>query len=133
MSTLIPVIAGGDINPARFVSLSTSANNTVVESNAGDTTVVGITDESTKNAPQTGGSTLHAEDNDHVRMHQYGEDCLVKVGTGGLTAGDYVKPDADGKGVTASTTADVAFAIAFETATAGDLARVMPISAYYIQ
>lgn len=126
MATLIPVAAGGDINPSRFVTIS--GNNTVVESNAGDEAVVGITNESTKNAPQAGGSTLHAADNDQARIHPYGEDCLLEIGTGGCTAGNYLKPDADGKGVVAGTADDLAFAIAFETAAAGEKAKVLVTS-----
>jgi hypothetical protein len=120
----VPVKAGGDINPARFVTWSTAANQTVLESNSGDTKLAGIVDESTKNAPQSGGSTLHAAADDQARVHFFGDDCLLEIGTGGCTAGDFLKPDNDGKGVTASG-GDTAGAQAVETAADGAKARVL--------
>lgn len=119
----IPVIAGGDIRPARFLTISTAANHTVLESNSGDTKLLGISDEHTRNAPQTGGSTNHAEAGDQVLVHLPNDTCLLKIGSGGCTAGDFLKPDADGQGVTAGAAA-VAGAQALETAAAGVLARV---------
>ncbi|MBE41882.1 MAG: hypothetical protein CL480_11350 [Acidobacteria bacterium] len=115
--------AGGDINPARFVTVSTAARHTVLESNSGDTALIGITDESTKNAPQTGGSTLHAESGDHARVHPYGDDCKLELG-GTVTQGDFIKPDNSGMGVTAGAAA-VAGAIALESGISGDLIDVM--------
>lgn len=120
----IPVVAGGDINPARFVSYSASYNKTVVESNAGDAKLFGISTEATKNAPQTGGSTLAAENGDQVRIHGWGEDCLLKIGSGGVTRGDWVKPDNSGQGVTA-TTGNVAGAFALESAAENELCHVL--------
>lgn len=127
----VPLAAGGDINPSRFVTWSAAANQTVLESNSGDTKLVGITAEHTKNAPQTGGSTLHAEAGDQARVHFPGEDCLLLIGAGGCTAGDFLKPDADGKGVVAVTGA-VAGAQATETAAAGELAHVLVTPPLYV-
>jgi len=123
MAITIPVRAGGDINPSRFVTVDTTARHTVVESNSGDTKILGISDEATKNAPQTGSSSLAAESGDQFRMHAYGSDPLLELGTGGCTAGDFLKPDNDGKGVTAGA-ADVAGAIALETGSAGEKVKV---------
>lgn len=123
--------AGGDINTARFVTISTAANQTVLESNSGDTKLFGISTEATKNAPQTGGSTLAAESADEVRVHLPGDDCLLTIGSGGCTAGDFLKPDADGKGVTA-TTGNVAGAQALETASAGELCKVLVTPPLYV-
>jgi len=122
MSVNVPLVAGGDINPSRFVTIDTTARYTVVESNSGDTKILGISDESTKNAPQTGGSDLHAESGDHVRIFGYTEDPLLKLG-GTVTAGDFIKPDNAGKGVTAGAAA-VAAAIALESGVDGDLIKV---------
>lgn len=131
MAETIPVIAGGDIYPSRFVSMG-AADYTVIESNSGDLDVVGVTDESTKNAPQTGGSDLHASAGDRVRYHPYGEDPLLEL-AGSVTRGGYIKPDNDGKGVAATTTNDVAFAIAWESGSSGEKIKVKLISAYYVQ
>lgn len=127
----IPLKAGTDINPARFCTLSVTENHTVNESNLNDTKLIGISAESTKNAPQTGGSTLHAEDGDHVFLHHFGEICKLKIGSGGCTCGDFLKPDGDGKGITASTGA-VAGAQALESASEGELAEVLVTPPLYV-
>lgn len=124
MATTVPVKAGGDIRPARFVTISTSANHTVVESNSGDTKLLGITQENTKNTPDDNGSSLHAADEDPARVHFFGDDCKLKIGSGGCTAGDFLKPDADGQGVTAAAGA-TAGAQALETASEGELCHVL--------
>jgi hypothetical protein len=126
----IPFIAGGSIYPARFVTLATTANQTVAQSTSGDSKVVGITTEGAKAAPQSGASAYAAEVGDQVRVHMMGENCLLKVGSGGLTAGDYIKPDASGQGVTA-TTGNWSFAIALETASVGEFAHVLVIPVTY--
>lgn len=125
------VIAGGDINPARFCTILTTANHTVVESNSGDAKLAGISDEFTRNAPQDSGSTLHAIATDHVTLRRPGEICKLKIGSGGCTAGDFLKPDNSGQGVTAATGA-VAGALAWETAVEGDLADVEVLHPTYV-
>lgn len=132
MPVNIPVKAGGDINPARFVTLSTSANFTVTQAGA-NAAAIGVSQENTKDTPDSGGSTLAAESGDMVRVFFPGEDPLLKIGVGGCTAGDFLKSDASGQGVTASTTNDIAVARAFETASAGELAKVLMIDPYYVQ
>ncbi len=123
----IPFIASTDIRPARFVTLATTANQTVAESNGGDTKMVGIATEALKAAV---GSTVAAESGDQVRIYGYGCNCLLEIGSGGCTAGDFLKPDADGKGVTA-TTGNYAGALALETASASEKAHVLVISPTY--
>lgn len=125
----IPFIAADDINVARFVTLKTS-NQTVYESNGGDTGVVGISTEAAKAAPQTGASTYAAVAGDQLRIHMLGENCLLKIGSGGVTVGTYIKPDNSGQGVTA-TTGNAAFALALETASEGELAHVLVLPLIY--
>ena len=120
------VKAGGDINTARFVNLSTSDDNTVLEADANET-VFGISSESAQDAPIPSASTLAAAAGDYLRVYQPGEVCLLKIGSGGVTAGDKIKSDADGQGVAAATTGTTEQhygAIALETAAEGALARV---------
>lgn len=50
---------------------------------------------------------------------------MLAVGTGGLVAGQGVKSDANGAGVTATLGTDRVLAIAIETAAAGQLAAVL--------
>ena len=129
MSDGIPVQASGDINPARFCTISGAF--TVAESNAAEAKLAGICAEHTRNTPDDNGSAFHAISGDHVTLHEPGKSCKLKIGTGGCTAGDFLKPDADGKGVTAST-GDVAGAQAWETASADELAEVRVTPPLYV-
>lgn len=123
----IPLKAGGDVNPSRFVTIDTTKNQTVVESNSGDAKIIGVSQEGTKYAPGTNSSTLAAEDGDNLHVHFPGEVCLVQMDAVGCTAGDYLKPDNSGMGVVASST-NVVGAMALETAAANEkvLAVVLP-------
>jgi hypothetical protein len=94
-------ISGGNINPKRFVTQQTDADLTVEESNAGDMPV-GVSGIGTKYAPiPETSNTYHAESGDPVWVHGPGEECWLTAG-GAVTAGDLLKPDNDGKGVTAT-------------------------------
>lgn len=120
------VKAGGDINTARFVNLSTSDDHTVLEADANEP-VFGISSEAAQDAPIPSASTLAAASGDYLRVYTEGEICLLKIGSGGCTAGDRLKSDGDGKGViiaTTGTTIQHFGAIALETAIENDLARV---------
>ena len=127
----IPVVATTDIYPARFVTYDAAANKSVKESNDGDKLMFGVSSEATKNAPQTGGSSLAAESGDMIRVHGWGEDCLLKIGAGGCAAGDWLKPDNSGQGVTAAATATVG-AIALEAAAVGELCHVLVVPPMYM-
>lgn len=121
--------AGGTIRRARFVKLSTTANNTVLESDANEL-LYGIAQVGGRTAPipdVTDDPPNAAISGDRLNVHEDGEECLLEIGTGGVTAGDLIESDADGKGVTAATTAaSVRYvgAQALETAAAGTLSRV---------
>ncbi len=123
MASLIPVQAGGNINPSRFVTIDVTDNHTVVESNSGDTKIFGISAEHTRDTPDSGGSAYHAIAGDQARIHVMGDDPLLELGVGGCTAGDFLKPDNDGKGVTAASGA-TAGALAMESGSAGEKVKV---------
>lgn len=92
--------SGGTINPKRFVTLQTDADLTVEESNAGDMPV-GVSGIGTKYAPiPSVTSNPHAEDGDQCWVHGLGEECDLTAGDV-VAAGALLKPDNDGKGVTA--------------------------------
>jgi hypothetical protein len=122
--------AGGDIRPSRFVTLSTSENQTVVESNASDKLIVGISQEGVKDARDDVTSTLAAADNENLRVHFPGEICLLEMDATGCTAGDFLKPDNDGKGDVASTGDEVG-AFALETAAGGEKVLVLVLQPGY--
>jgi hypothetical protein len=119
--------AGGDIRPARFVKLSTAADNTVLEADANEVTF-GISSEATQDAPLPGASALAAAADDPLAIHPIGSVCLLEIGTGGVTRGAYIKSDADGKGVLAATTGATAQsvgAVALESASENEFCRVL--------
>jgi len=119
--------AGGDIYPSRFVKLSASYDNTVTQAGTNEQPI-GISSDATRDAPLDGASGLAAADTNALQVNLPGSVCLLEVGSGGLTRGDYVKSDTNGKGVTAATTgatAQFVGALALESASAGELARVL--------
>lgn len=103
MGNPLSQIAGGDINPARFVKLSTAADFTVLEADANEQTY-GISVDAAQAAPISGASTLAASAGKSLRVYGLGEECTLELGSGGATRGDNLKSDADGKGVGAATT-----------------------------
>ena len=122
------LMANGDIRPSRFVKVSNaSGQGRALESDANEL-VVGISMDGTNKAPIPDvASTNAAESGQHLRVHVNGEGCLLEAGTGGWTAGELLKSDADGKGVsiaTTGTTEQLYGAIALETAAAGELGKV---------
>lgn len=123
MAEMLQVKAGGDIGPSRFVSIG-AADNTVIESNADDIDVVGISQEGVKDAPGNGGSTEAAESGDNLMIYPPGSKAIVELGTGGCTRGTYGMPDADGKAI-AGTTGKPVFCLFFESGSAGEFVEVL--------
>lgn len=122
-SRTFSAVAGGTINPCCFVKLSTSANNTVLAAGAGDFPI-GISQTGSRQSPNYN-TTYAAASGDMLDVHPPGDICLLKIGTGGCTAGDALKSDASGNGVTGTLGTDKCGAIALETAAAGEFANVM--------
>jgi len=124
-----PHVAGGDIRTCRFVKLSTSANNTVLEADANEA-VIGISTDATRDAPQEGSSALAAADGEVLSITPFnGDPCLLEIGSGGCAAGDELKSDADGKGVvraSTGTTIQNVGAIALGAYAAGEIGQVIP-------
>lgn len=125
-------IANGNILPSSFVKIDTTqAMPSVVQATANTDILIGISKEAAKDPPipQVTGTQYAAAAGENCRVYQVGDDCLLTVGAGGLTAGDRVTADASGYGVTASGTAVVG-AIALMTAPAGALCRVRVTDPY---
>jgi hypothetical protein len=124
---------GGTINPARFVKRSTAADFTVLQADA-DAFPCGISQRWAAVAPLSGASTAAGISGDMIQVHQPGmsgdpHDSTVwlEVGSGGVTRGALLMPDADGKGITC-TTGKYYGAIADESGAADEFIRVTPIS-----
>lgn len=115
-------VASGNIAPSRFVAMNGGAAYRVNQAAAADA-VVGISGMGV----QSFDSTYHATDAKPCRVYGLGEVALIELG-GTVTAGDYLSPDADGKGVrVTSFSSDGLGARALEGGTSGKLiqARVV--------
>ena len=124
---------GGEVFPARFVKRSTAADFTVLQADA-DSFPCGISQRWAAVAPLPGASVAAAQTGDMIQVHQPGmsgneHDSTVwlLVGSGGVTRGAHLMPDADGKGITC-TTGKYYGAIADESGAAGEYIRVTPVS-----
>lgn len=122
---------GGTINPARFVKRSAAADFTVLQADA-DAMPCGISQRAAEVAPTSGASTAAGTSGGLIQVHQPGmsgdpHDSTVLLELGGtVTRGSLVMPDADGKGVTA-TSGKYAGAIADESGVSGELIKVTPV------
>lgn len=131
-------IAGGNIAPSRFVKPSTTANQTVVQAGAGDI-VCGISQKGTHNVPGTiggvavddgyaavAGMSVGVFDQSDTARGQF-----IDLELGGtVTAGDYLKSDVNGKGVTATADGDYYGARTNRSGVAGQLIQVQVITGY---
>lgn len=130
------LIAGGTINPACFVKVSASANNTGLAATAGSgsagDTCIGITEDSTYQPPGVlGAATSCVISGMAIPMFGVGDVCNLVAGTGGFTAGDPLKSDANANGITATSAGtDIVCAIALETTPAGQKGRVQIVAAH---
>lgn len=119
------LVANGNINVASFVKVDSSASNRCVQSGAGDLSI-GISQEGANLAPIPGASGLAAVAGNEVKVYGLGDICLLQASTAGWTAGDQLKSNSVGAGVTASSN-DTYGAIALETISTNVLGRVQVV------
>lgn len=92
-------VAGGNISPAVFVMLSTSADHTVLQATAG-ALCIGVSGRSTHTAPLSGlDDGYNAVDGESVRIYVEGEVCGLTLG-GTVAAGDRLKATTNGVAIT---------------------------------
>lgn len=116
-------IAGGNIYPCRFVSMTatgaTPADRTVFQATAGAGTegdsISGVSHEGTRRFD----SDYAGIAGDHLRVHGLGDQALLELGSGGATAGVLLKSDANGKGIAVTTDQDRVGAVALQAGAAG--------------
>lgn len=113
--------ASGDINPSRFVTKSGAF--TVAQATAG-AVAIGVSQEGSKAVPLPSASSLAASSGDPLAVYSDTEACLLEAGTGGWSAGAYLKSDSAGCGVTASS-ADAYYARAEQAAAAAGVKAVV--------
>jgi len=120
---VLSLTATGDIRPSRFVSMSTAADFTAAESNAGDW-VVGVSQVGTRDAPGlSGAGTDAAQTGESFHAFANGQIAWLECGTT-ITRADLLKPDNDGKAIVG--TAGVYYgAQALESGVTGDLIYVI--------
>ncbi len=122
------IVAGGTINPFRFIKPDTSDEHQGLEADA-NAEIIGVSGEETKFAPLSDLVTTnpHAEIGDSVNLRGPGEEALVEAG-GVFSAGVRLKSDATGRAVAALTTGTIAQNYGGRSqqaaAAAGDLVRV---------
>lgn len=117
--------ATGNIYPSRFVKLDTSADSSVAQC-GNDGKAFGISAEFKKGAPITNAVAYAAESGDDLAVYTEGEICLLEYG-GTVTRGDYLRSDANGKGVAIDTLYNhpqIIGAEALQSGSTGTLGRV---------
>lgn len=120
-------IANGDIATCRFVKLDTTSPGRVLQATAGSR-VYGISGPDKRFAPYTPlDDGLHRKVNEPCTIYGPGDNKAQLEIAGTVTAGDRLKSDADGKGVTTTTANDEVGAIADTSGTAGQLIWVTPV------
>ena len=107
--------ASGNIAPSRFVKKTDAYK--VGQCGAGEV-AIGISQQGSHDTPIPGASTLAAEAGDPIAVYDEKENCLLDAGAA-VADGAYLKSDANGKGITA-TTGNQYFAVAERGASAAD-------------
>lgn len=119
-------IAGGTIQPSRFVIQDVSQNNAVVQASGTSDFIVGVCQEWSKLAPLPGAASDAATSGDQIMVYGLGEVCLLQSTTAGWTAGDRLTGDTVGRGLAGSST-NYYGAIALTTLTGAGLGRVQVV------
>ncbi len=99
-------VAGGTIAPKRFVKMSTSADNTVLQATANDR-CDGVSQQGQRDAPGLTGSdaVVAAAAGDQIDTYTPGDLCYVVAGASGCTRSVWVKSDSAGKATPVTTLA----------------------------
>ncbi len=91
---------GTDVAPSIFVKREAGVDHSVVPCTAGDI-AVGVSDEGSRSAPIPDAVPLAGKEGESAQVYSLGEPCEVFAGAA-IAAGDFLKPDADGKAVPAA-------------------------------
>ena len=113
-------VAGEDLAPARFVTRSTTEDNSVVYPDDGTVVLVGVTHNGTREAPiPSVTESLAAADGEPVRVHGPGDRCEITLGETITAANLNLTASTDGVAVAASS-GDFVGAIAERAAASGE-------------
>ncbi len=126
------VKAGGNVYPTRFVKMDVTDDQCVLQATAGARTV-GI---SGRGARTANGATSDFPNSPYIaiagencEIYGLGDVCELDIGSGGCTAGDALKSDASGQGITAGA-GDFAGALALQTRNSGEKALVQVLHTF---
>ena len=126
MNNSYSAVAGGNIAPCRFVTMSTSSSEPVVTQSAANDITHGISPKGTRRMALSGWDDGYAAIAGVVMMvHGPGDDeALLELGEAVTAHGAALQAGTDGKGELATTDKDRVGAIAKELGAIGDLIRV---------
>jgi hypothetical protein len=115
-----PMVAGGQIAPCTFVKVDTTADNQCLQAGANDR-IIGVAQEGQRYTPGLPGGQqmVAATTGENLGVFGLGNGCMLFAGSGGFTRGDWLESDANGFGVTSSTSGHYIGAIALESAASG--------------
>lgn len=118
--------AGGNINPARFVKLSTTADNVALIAGAGEV-IFGVSQPSTRRTPYSSLDDGYAAiDGEDLDVYGVGERPMLELGAT-VTAGARLKSDASGKGTPVTSNNDEYGAVAQVAGVSGELIEVLVV------
>ena len=126
------LISNGAIGTSVFVTVDATSNNACIQSASG-AFPIGVSQEGSYLAPTPGASGLATTASGQlIQIYGLGDVCLLNATSAGWTAGDHLKPAADGSGfgITAST-GNYFGAIALETLSGTGLGRVQVVLGTY--
>lgn len=116
----------GDVNPCRFVKLAT-ADDSVTQSGTNEE-IHGISQKDARDAPIPSASTLAGAAGDEIEVHlPPEEDILLEIGSGGVSYGNRITSDTNGKGIAMGSTAATKYnvgAVALEDMAENGFCRV---------
>ncbi len=96
-------VAGGNINPYRFVVFGSGANNTVIQATGTSAIIAGISSPSPEVAPIPGAATYAATSGNPIQVFGVTEMCELEIASGTtVTAGQRLTSDAAGMGTNAT-------------------------------
>lgn len=123
---LPPMVANGNIAPQRFAKPDTAADNKCLQCGAGEMPI-GISQRGTRNTPYSSlDDGFAAIAGESVHLYGPGETAVLELG-GTVVAGDFLKSDANGKGVSAAA-GDKYGARTVQAGTSGKLIEVQVIT-----
>ena len=123
MSSNANFTANGTIYPSRFVTIDPTSQNRVIQASGTSQPLAGISQEWSKLAPTPGATQEAADQGDQLAVYQVGDVAFLQSTASGWTAGDRLTSDANGNGITASSTNNFG-AVALETLSVAALGRV---------